>query len=622
MSVARHLDALSVYQATAIRIVPIEGVPEDLIGQDPLVEVLRDPSVSSILLGDRDLEIEARREGPRGRLVVRWSGETVVEELLDIPALVPPAAGPQFCPDHATLVRDLVPALHASELPLYGVADLGGTVRWYTGGHHGRGVGALPLRASIPPVDPRSLGSAAFREAHGVELAYVAGAAAGGIGSVNILAAMASAGMMGFFGAGGLPIEVVERALREASERIVGAPYGFNLLHNPVEPTVEERTVDLYLEHGVRRVSASAYMNLTPAIVRYRLTGIHRSHDGRIVCPNHVFAKVSREEVAERFLRPAPAEILEELHQRGVLDAEQVELARLVPVAEDITAEADSGGHTDRRPLLVLLPALQRLRDRIVEEQGYALRDVAPRIGAAGGLGTPSAVWAAFAMGADYVLTGSVNQASPEAGTSRAVKEMLAGASYTDVATGPAPDMFELGAHVQVLSRGSMYAQRATRLHELYKRHDSLEAIPAADRARIEKQIFRRPLAEVWDETVKFWQGRDPAELERAARDPRHKMALTFRWYLGLTSRWARIGDAERKRDYQIWCGPAMGAFNAWVAGSALEDVDARGVAVIADVLMRGAAAMARVSTARVHGVKLPSGADAVPVQSLLGGQK
>jgi len=45
-------------------------------------------------------------------------------------------------------------------------------------------------------------------------------------------------------------------------------------------------------------------------------------------------------------------------------------------------------------------------------------------------------------------------------------------------------------------------------------------------------------------------------------------MALVFRWYLGNGSRWAVEGTPDRVQDYQIWCGPAMGAFNRWVQGS------------------------------------------------------
>jgi len=55
----------------------------------------------------------------------------------------------------------------------------------------------------------------------------------------------------------------------------------------------------------------------------------------------------------------------------------------------NICAEADSGGHTDQRPLVTLLPDLVRRRDQVEREQGYP---GAVRIGVAGGLGTPEAV--------------------------------------------------------------------------------------------------------------------------------------------------------------------------------------------------------------------------------------
>ena len=143
---------------------------------------------------------------------------------------------------------------------------------------------------------------------------------------------------------------------------------------------------------------------------------------------------------------------------------------------------------------------------------------------------------------------------------------------------------------VQVLSRGSMYAARAQRLYELYRSYPSLDALPDKERARIEKQIFARPIADVWADTESYWTSRDAEQVTRAKTDERHKMALVFRWYLGNTSRWARMGDPARSRDYQIWCGPSMGAFNQWARGGSLEDLDKRGVVDIAEALMQGAA--------------------------------
>jgi hypothetical protein len=86
-------------------------------------------------------------------------------------------------------------------------------------------------------------------------------------------------------------------------------------------------------------------------------------------------------------------------------------------------------------------------------------------------------------------------------------------------------------------------------------------------------------------------------------------MALCFRWYLGKASRWAIDGDPTRQTDYQIWCGPAMGAFNAWVKGSFLEDPAERGAEQIARNLLEGAAVVTRAQQLRTYGVAVPASA-------------
>jgi len=578
-------------------------------GMSPLVRVMHArPDVTELRLEDNGVVVSlARHSGTEAALQVAWNDGTTWQETVAIEGSAISGGRPQglFTPSDGAKVPDPVAALHDAMIPLWVTrSDDSGTGWFRDGAPHG-GPRARTLLGHIPAVDPRSLGADSFRRAHGVDYAYVAGAMAGGIGSVEIVTAMSKANMLGFFGAGGLPLEVVEREIVRIKAELGDRPAGANLLHNPVEPDVEDRTVDLYLQHGISTVSASAYMTLTAPVVRYRLTGISTIPEGTIRCPNKVFAKVSRPEVAEHFLRPAPEGLLKDLVASGAISADQAKLAEQIPVAEDITAEADSGGHTDRRPFSVLVPMLVHQRDRIAEELGYAGRDCTPRVGAAGGIGTPQSICAALRLGADYVLTGSVNQSTLEAGTSGLVKEMLAQAGLADCVEGPAPDMFEIGAKVQVLGRGSMYAQRAGRLYELYRTWNRVEDIPEKDRKKIEKQIFRRTLDDVWTETVSYWRGRDPEQLARAERDPHHKMALIFRWYLGLTSRWARIGENDRQRDFQIWCGPSMGGFNDWVRGTSLEAVENRGVVRVAHALLNGAAALERVHYARTLGIPL-----------------
>jgi trans-AT polyketide synthase/acyltransferase/oxidoreductase domain-containing protein len=465
----------------------------------------------------------------------------------------------------------------------------------------------LPLLASLPALYPEWLGDRSFLEVHGVRFPYVAGAMANGITTPAIVIAMGRAGMLGFFGAAGLHPERVEAALDEI-QRALGpeTPFGSNLIHSPNEPDLEEALVDLYLRRGVKRISASAYMRLTPAVVRCAVSGLRVTPDGEIQRGLYLFAKLSRPEVARRFLSPAPEEILQRLVEQGRLSPAEAELARRVPLAEDVTVESDSGGHTDNRPLAALFPTIAQVRDELVARHGYP-RPV--RLGAAGGLGTPSAVAAAFSLGAAYVLTGSVNQAAVESGLSEAGRALLSGSGIADVMMAPAADMFELGVKVQVLRRGTLFGVRAHKLYETYRAYDSLEAIPADQRQRLEQELFKRPIDGVWQETREFFERRNRAEVERAERDAKHRMALVFRWYLGKSSRWAIDGDPERLSDYQIWCGPALGAFNAWTAGSFLADPARREVVQIARNLLEGAAAVTRAQQLRCYGVAVPSSA-------------
>jgi trans-AT polyketide synthase/acyltransferase/oxidoreductase domain-containing protein len=411
------------------------------------------------------------------------------------------------------------------------------------------------------------------------------------VSSVELVVRMGRAGLLGYYGTGGVRPEQVGQAI----DRIQAAlgpdgPYGLNLLASLDRPWREEQTVDLLLARGVRRVEAAAFVHVTPALVRYRLCGLRAGRDGRVVAENRVLAKVSRPDVAEAFLRPPPRHLVDAALAAGTVTAEQAELARRVPVADDVCAEADSGGHTDQRPLVTLLPDMVRQRDRIGAPPGGPL----PRVGVAGGIGTPEAVAAAFVLGADFVLTGSINQCTVEAGTSDAAKDMLQRAAVQDTAMVPAGDMLEIGARAQVLKRGLFFPARANKLYDVYRRCDSLEAIDPPTAEQIQGRFFRRSFDDIWAETRAYYAAGDPAEIQRAERDPKRKMALVFKWYFVHSTRLAMGGTAEQQVDYQIPCGPAMGALNSLLAGTPRQEWRARHPDDLAELLMTGAAEVLR----------------------------
>ncbi len=473
---------------------------------------------------------------------------------------------------------------------------------------------AYPVVGFVPPIHPENLGDASFCQDHGVRYPYVSGGMAAGIGSAEIVEALGRAGMMGMFGSAGLMLPRVEAAIDRIQANIPGMPYGFNLIHSPHDPSLERGVVELYIQRGVKLAEASAFLDLTINVVRFRTHGIHRGPNGEIVTPNRVMAKVSRVEVASKFFAPPPAKMLSQLIEQGLLTQDQAKLAEQIPVAQDLTAEADSGGHTDNRPAVTLIPTMLQLRERAMAQYKFAQP---LRVGAAGGVSTPASTAAGFAMGASYVMVGSVNQACVESGTCDVVRQMLADAEQADTTMCPAADMFEMGVKVQVLKRGTMFPMRASKLYDLYREYPSIEAIPAAERANIEKTIFKCALDDVWNQTVSFFTQRDPAQITKADKDPKHKMALIFRWYLGQASRWANQGLADRRLDYQIWCGPAMGAFNEWTKGTFLQQPANRNVTVVGYNLMFGAAVMTRINSLRSQGFPVPLEAAHIPPREL-----
>ncbi|HLO86979.1 MAG TPA: PfaD family polyunsaturated fatty acid/polyketide biosynthesis protein [Nostocaceae cyanobacterium] len=461
----------------------------------------------------------------------------------------------------------------------------------------------VELLTVVSPTHLQQFGDPNFLNFHDVKYAYYTGAMAGAIASEDMVIALGKEKILSSFGAGGLSGERLEAAINRIQQALPHGPYAFNLIHSPNELAIERRAVDLYLKYGVKTVEASAFLDLTANIVYYRAAGLSLNSANQIEIKNKVIAKISRREVATKFLQPAPTKILKELVQQGLITELQANLATRVPMADDITVEADSGGHTDNRPLVCLLPSIVALRDEIQAQYQYE-RPI--RVGVAGGIGTPQSALAGFMMGAAYIVTGSINQSCVESGACEHTKKLLAQAEMADMMMAPAADMFEMGVKLQVLKRGTMFPMRAQKLYELYRAYDSIEDIPQAEKDKLEKQIFRKTIAEVWEGTAAYLSQRNPEKLGKAVNNPKLKMALIFRWYLGLSSRWSSSGEKGREVDYQIWCGPAMGSFNDWVRGSYLEAPENRHVVDVAHQIMQGTAFLYRIQSLKLQGLQIP----------------
>jgi len=473
-------------------------------------------------------------------------------------------------------------------------------------------VDAVTSIGGSPRLRGTALGSTVFKQRFGLQYAYTAGAMYRGVASAELVIRMGKSGLLSFFGAGGLSLEKIEaNIVRIQGELKNGQPYGMNLLANYEYPAAEDAAVELYLKHGIRNIEAAAFMQMTPALVRFRLQGLRLDARGEVVCEHRVIAKVSRPEVALAFMSPPPPAIVEKLLQRQLVTTQQAELSQRVPVAHDICVEADSGGHTDGGIAAVMLPPLLRMRDEMQRNHRYAEPLC---MGLAGGIGGPEAAAAAFLLGADFVTTGSINQCTVEAGMSEDGKSMLQEMDIQDTEYAPAGDMFEIGAQVQVLKKSVFFPARANKLLSLYRHCDSLDDIPERTRRQLESTFFKKTFEEIWQETSAYFRSTKlEHEIVKAEANAKHKMALVFRWYFAYCTRIAMDGKGDDRVNYQIQTGPALGSFNRWVKGTELEPWSRRHVDQIAIKLMDATAAHLTRSFARFFGNAWPAQAQPEP---------
>ncbi|WP_217214599.1 ACP S-malonyltransferase [Streptomyces sp. AC550_RSS872] len=430
---------------------------------------------------------------------------------------------------------------------------------------------AVSVGGADSAVTAGGLGARTFRERYGLRRAYVLGSMYAGVSGPELVRAAAKAGLLAFLGTGGLALAEVERRLHELD---LGGAHGVNVLHHPDAPEQEAALIDLLLRHGVTLAEVSGFPRVTEQLVRFRLKG------GRIL------AKVPRTDVAAAFLAPPPAPLVARLLAAGAVTEAEAEAAASRPMADDLCVAADGGWLCTGADPLTLLPAVLRLRD--------ASASPGPRVhvGCAGGIGTPEAAAAAFLLGADFVLTGSVNQCSVEAATSDRVKDLLQQANEYDVDTAPSPYQFELGVRSRYLKRGLFFPARASALHELWRRNTTPADLDDATRTR----ILERYLGGEYQPPT------GPRTTPAPDAGARSEAAQPLRRYFDRGLRLALAGDPDHTVDYLVHCGPAMGAFNQAVAGTELEPWRARTVEAVGEVLMAGAAAHVTARTQALQG--------------------
>lgn len=426
-------------------------------------------------------------------------------------------------------------------------------------------------------ITPESLGCKYFKNKHSVKYAYLTGGMYGGVSSKELVCKMANSGFLSFLGAGGLKLEEIEDNIKYIKEHALGKPFGINFLHNHIVSAKDESIINLLLKYDVNMIEAGAFPKATSSLVRYRLKGISINNSGKLVMKNKIFLKTSRLSVIDEFLSPISEMTIEALLANKQITLEEASYADRINLVDDIIIEADSAGHTDNRSGLAMFPTMVN-KIRKFNKSNPNKEKIS--IGLSGGIGTPEAIAAAFAMGADFVSTGSINQCTVEAGTSELVKKILSEMNVEDTDVCPTGDMLESGAKIQVLKKGTLFSVRSKKIYGYYMKYDSFDDMDDELIKDIEKELFNNDsLDKVFNDAKTYFS---PLIWEEACTNSRKKMALILKMYYYKSIIYARQGDKKHKINFQVHVGPALGAFNNYVSGSSLEDYKNRHVDQIA----------------------------------------
>ena len=438
-------------------------------------------------------------------------------------------------------------------------------------------------KAKAIEITGMSMGSEILRKEYGVKYAYFVGGMHKGISSKEMIVRLSNAGILGFYGASGLPLEKVKCDLQFIIQSLSpGQTFGVNIKHQIHSPSRDENLIPLLLEKSVRAVELSGYTRITWPLVQYRYNSSSKYNDQWIV-PNKVVVKASSPEIVELFMSPAPGAVIDQLLSSGKLTEEEAEIARVYPMCDDVCIETDSALNTESDSLMTLFPIIRSIRDQLEKCSSTGKRI---RVGVAGGIGSPEAVASSFLMGADFILTGSINQCSVEAGTSDTVKNILQSAKVQDIGYAPSEELFEMGARNRVMRRGIFFSSRATKLFNNYKQLDSLDKMDSSFLNELETHYFNCDINKLSHDLI------SQAETEGQAYERNSKQAIAhlIRSYMKRGDELAIRGDISEKSNYRVVTSPAIGAFNEYVKGSDLQGWRHRHVDAIAVRLMNDGA--------------------------------
>jgi trans-AT polyketide synthase/acyltransferase/oxidoreductase domain-containing protein len=331
----------------------------------------------------------------------------------------------------------------------------------------------------------------------------------------------------------------------------------------------------------------------TKALLSFRFAGIGDGIERKIL------VRISHEHAATQFLQPVSAEILDNLVIQGILSESDKELAKTKSVATDLMVETESFSSPGKN-FSHLFFALRSLRVRFLQPG----EDLAG-LGLCGGIATPESLSSALAVGADFVITTDINRLSIEAEQAEKVREYLLAARPDDFTMVSMPEYFGTAARVPIFKFGSVFAIRATRMDQIYRRVSESGYLSSDDREFLLKQW---PDQKLKDELSRIATNGDEILPEtNQSSKLKEIISASFLRFLQDSLELLKAVVPGREKEYQIRCSADTGVFNEWRKGGNLGQAANITVTQIAHALLSGAALSRRILQLKEKGIPLPA---------------
>jgi trans-AT polyketide synthase, acyltransferase and oxidoreductase domains len=419
----------------------------------------------------------------------------------------------------------------------------------------------VPAPVPAPaPVRPGvgALGDPRVARAYHLRLPYLVDALPYGVSGPAMLRRLAGAGLFGFLGTRGVPVTQVETDVDDLRAEDVRGRWGIELPAERLDPERASAITSLALSSGVGHAVTAGWAGVSPQLVRWRFARGSTGGAG----PRRLLVRVTGSHQVEAFLRPPPAELIAPLVRSGQLDPAEADHARRHPVATDLFVQPEPEGGATAGLLMSVLRATSQTRRDGEESVPVGV----------GGIGTAEEIASAVLLGADFIVTGAINQTAPQARTCDAVKDLLATVTMADTVLAPSAELFRLGGREHMVRKATLFPARAAHLYALHLARVSPADFSPQTRHLLESEYFGEPLEEVI----------------RSAPEPRLVDLLTRYFDLGTSA--ALAGRMEHQLNWHIPSGQEMGAFNLAADGLGLADWAGRDVDVVAERLMTAGA--------------------------------